>query len=211
MMKRGMLSLAVGVVWLWAGSAAAQRATETLYLNANILTVDDEGFTPNLGTIAQAMLVTNDRIVALGSEAAVRRRASSGARVIDLKGRTVLPGLVSVHEHPFDWTPVNPSIVTRLLTDDLVITRVIEGSPEEQLAAYPSALKEAVAKARPGQWIYFVFPFGKNYEHSSGGNGGFGQGTVSLFGQTGARTGPLITKAHLDAIAPNNPVLFRDT
>jgi predicted amidohydrolase YtcJ len=210
MLALAVLLLAVGVV-LSAGNAAAQRATETLYVNAKILTVDDEGFTSNIGTIAQAMLVTNDRIVALGSDAAVRRQAGSGARVIDLKGRTVLPGLISVHEHPFDWTPVNPYIITRLLTDDLVITRFIEGSPEEQLAAYPSALKEAVAKARPGQWIYFVFPFGKNYEHSTGGNGGFGQGTVSLFGQAGAKTGPLITKAQLDAIAPNNPVLFRDT
>ncbi|MBI4483499.1 MAG: amidohydrolase family protein [Acidobacteria bacterium] len=207
--KRAVFLALLGMGSL-CGPLQAQQDSETLYVNGKIVTLADKSFTSSLGTIAQAMLVRNDKIAAVGSDAAVRRQASPGARVVDLKGRAVLPGLISVHEHPFDWTPVNPYVIKKILTDDLVVTRVLEGSPEEQLKAYPATLQEALGKAKPGQWIYMVFTLGKNYEHSTGGNGGFGQASVSLFGQAGSATAPMITKAQLDTMAPNNPVMLRD-
>lgn len=61
--------------------------------NGKIVTVD-QGF-----RIAQAVAVKGDRIVGVGSDADVRKLASSDAKMIDLKGKTVLPGLMDSHVH----------------------------------------------------------------------------------------------------------------
>src|SRR6201999_4353806 len=47
---------------------------------------------------AEALSVTGGRIEAVGSDAEVRRRARH-AKVIDLHGRTVIPGIVDSHTH----------------------------------------------------------------------------------------------------------------
>jgi predicted amidohydrolase YtcJ len=48
---------------------------------------------------AEAVLAVGERIAYVGDEAEARRRAPEGARVIDLGGKTVLPGLTDSHAH----------------------------------------------------------------------------------------------------------------
>lgn len=48
---------------------------------------------------AEAVLAIGGRIAYVGDSAEVRRRAPAGARVIDLQGATVLPGLTDAHAH----------------------------------------------------------------------------------------------------------------
>ncbi|MBI2822607.1 MAG: amidohydrolase family protein [Acidobacteria bacterium] len=179
-------------------------APDLILVNAKIVTVDDAGFSDRLGTVAEAMAVKNGVIVRLGSSEAIRDMADPQARVYDLKGRTVLPGIVDVHEHPNDWDPVTPAIVKHALRDEVVVARFLEGKPEDQLKQFTSVLREAVSKAKPGQWIYIVFTFGKQYEYGTRGN--------SLFGPPGLdfTDGKLIPKALLNNLAPNNPVVVRD-
>ncbi len=76
---------------VWAAVAAAQPTT--VLLNGKILTVDSKFST------AQAIAVQGDRILAVGSTAQVRKVAGGDARVIDLGGRTVIPGLIDSHMH----------------------------------------------------------------------------------------------------------------
>src|SRR5580692_10003797 len=54
------------------------------------------------GQLAQAMLVRDGRIVAVGPADAVRAAASPGARVARLDGATVIPGLIDAHCHVCD-------------------------------------------------------------------------------------------------------------
>ena len=51
---------------------------------------------------AQAIAVRGDRILAVGTDAEIRRLAGPGTRVLDLGGRTVMPGLIDTHTHAFE-------------------------------------------------------------------------------------------------------------
>jgi hypothetical protein len=48
---------------------------------------------------ATAVAIAGDRIVAVGSDLEVRRQRDRRTRVIDLRGATVVPGLVDAHAH----------------------------------------------------------------------------------------------------------------
>lgn len=87
-----MLSLAgAALVWgVWAG----RSPPPVLFVGARLLTLEP---TPST---ADALLVVDGRIAALGTRAAllVDPRAE-GARVVDLAGRTLMPGFVDAHSH----------------------------------------------------------------------------------------------------------------
>lgn len=61
-----------------------------LITNANILTLDDGD------RIASSMLVDEGRIVAVGSQSS---DAASAAAIVDMKGKTIIPGLIDAHSH----------------------------------------------------------------------------------------------------------------
>ncbi|MBI2821691.1 MAG: amidohydrolase family protein [Acidobacteria bacterium] len=209
-----MIKHRVGIFLLIIGacllrSVLAQQGGDMILHNAKIVMVDDHGFSSRIGTVAQAMQVRDGKVVRLGSNEEIRASAGPGTQVIDLKGRTVLPGFILTHEHPWDWNPVEPPVVKGVLTDDIVVARFLEGSPEENLKAFPGVLAEAVSKAKPGQWIYIVLTYGKQYEYGPWGTGRFGRMGLDpkAFDPIGQKR---ITREQLDAAAPNNPGVVRD-
>jgi predicted amidohydrolase YtcJ len=66
---------------------------DLILTNGKIITVDDRF------TIAQAVAVKGDRIVAVGSSQQIAQLAGAGTRRIDLRGRAVVPGLIDNHMH----------------------------------------------------------------------------------------------------------------
>jgi hypothetical protein len=54
------------------------------------------------GTIAQALAVSNGRIVAVGSTDEMEPMAGPGTRLLQLNGETVLPGFIDSHIHAMD-------------------------------------------------------------------------------------------------------------
>jgi cytosine/adenosine deaminase-related metal-dependent hydrolase len=68
--------------------------THTLFVNGTILTVDPQS------SMAEAMVIADRTILAIGTEAEVRAAASPEATVIDLQGKTLMPGLIDAHMHP---------------------------------------------------------------------------------------------------------------
>ena len=127
----------VGVLFAITGAAivrAQQAAPDLILTNGKIITVDDRF------TIAQAVAVRGDRIVAVGTTQEIGRLAGASTRRIDLRGRSVVPGLIDNHAHIMEegalW-----QVELRL---DGVETR-------------KEALEMVRAKARtlaPGQWVF---------------------------------------------------------
>jgi predicted amidohydrolase YtcJ len=81
----------IGLILL-AAIAQAQNV-DTILVNGRILTVDAQSST------REALAIRDGRIAALGTSAQMRKLAGPQSRVIDLKGRTVIPGLIDSHLH----------------------------------------------------------------------------------------------------------------
>ncbi len=69
------------------------EAPETVYLNGRIVTLDAAE------SLAEALAVKDGKLVAVGSNGAVRALAGPGTEIVDLEGRTVIPGIVESHCH----------------------------------------------------------------------------------------------------------------
>ena len=109
--------------------AAMAQAPDILLVNGRIATVDVQS------SIREAMAIRGDRIVALGSNADIRRLAVPGSRVVDLQGRTVIPGLIDSHLHAIraalSFTTEVNWIGAPSLTDALArITRASKAMPK---------------------------------------------------------------------------------
>ncbi len=72
-------------------------APDTILVNGRIITVDPQD------TVAQALAIKGGKILAVGSDAAIKELSGDHTRVIDLKGRTATPGLIDSHSH-FSWS-----------------------------------------------------------------------------------------------------------
>ncbi len=73
--------------------AAQAPSADLVLINGKVVTADDRF------TIAEALAVRGERIVAVGSTEAMLRLAGPRARRMDVAGHTVIPGLIDNHMH----------------------------------------------------------------------------------------------------------------
>ena len=74
-------------------SAAAAVTADVVYSGGDILTVNEAAPT------AEALAVKDGKILAVGSKAEVLRRKGAMTRMVDLGGKTLIPGFVDAHSH----------------------------------------------------------------------------------------------------------------
>ena len=121
------LAISASVLLLQAADA------DLILHNGKIVTVD-RNF-----SIRQAVAIKDGKIVAAGtSEAILKSERGTETRVIDLKGRTVLPGLIDAHVHP--------------LGAGLSEFRA-PLPPLDSYAAVQSYIREQAKRTPKGQWI----------------------------------------------------------
>jgi len=109
----------------------AQTLADLILTNGKIVTVDDRF------AIAQALAVKDGRIVAAGAQSTVEAFKGPSTRVMDLQGRTVIPGLIDNHAHfmraaEFWHQEVRlDGITSRKLALDLIRNKVSDSKPGE--------------------------------------------------------------------------------
>ena len=74
-------------------SPASSQNADTILVNGKILTVDAKFSTH------EAIAIRDGKIKAVGGNSEIRKQAGPQTRVIDLQGRTVIPGLIDSHIH----------------------------------------------------------------------------------------------------------------
>jgi predicted amidohydrolase YtcJ len=93
-MKRFTATLGAIVLLAISGPAEGKKdMTDTILVKARIWTLDPAH------PWAEAVALRGDRILVVGAEADVRAAASPKAKVVELGGRLVLPGLIDSHTH----------------------------------------------------------------------------------------------------------------
>lgn len=88
-----VLGSCVGHESEFARSLAVRVPAEVVLTNGKILTVDKDF------SIQEAVAITAGRVVAVGSDGEIRLWTGPRTRVINLGGRTVIPGLIDSHIH----------------------------------------------------------------------------------------------------------------
>ena len=141
-------TVAAALLLLPLGSAAQQPADLILF-NGKVLTVD-RNF-----SVAQAVAITGQKISAVGSDEQVLARAGPDSQTIDLKGRTVTPGLVDTHRHIYTAAEDDyEDLFTRGQLHRYTVDWRGVKSKDDVLAQVKGIFEKEAFE--PGRWVYLT-------------------------------------------------------
>jgi predicted amidohydrolase YtcJ len=158
---------------LQAPARAASGPADLILTNGKIITVD------SAFTVVQAIAIAGDRVLAVGPDAAMAPLRSPATRIVDLKGKAVIPGVTDGHAH-MDREAL------RSVFPALGRVRSIRDIQDR--------IAELARAKQPGEWIV-TMPIGDPPYY-------FDVPEILV-----EKRWP--TRQELDAAAPNNPVFIR--
>lgn len=123
-------------------SGQQESAPDQIFYNGKIATVDSSN------RIQEAFAVKGDRFLAVGGNKEIQALKGPRTRLVDLRGRTVIPGLQDNHIHPYRY-------VTTIL-------RGVDLNGVRSLAELSDRIRQAAEKAKPGQTIYATGRWSEN-------------------------------------------------
>jgi predicted amidohydrolase YtcJ len=94
-MRRACMTLLLALVVAGCGDDRPSDPVDAVFVNGDVITMDAAE------TVAEAVAVREGRIDAVGSRQDIMRLAGPDTTVIDLDGRTLLPGFVDSHGHVY--------------------------------------------------------------------------------------------------------------
>ena len=140
-----LLHLSVGLAQQVPLLVARQGYADIILTNGKIVSMDDRSNVPNTpGNIAEAMAIKGKKIMALGSNAEMRRLAGAETRLVDLGNRTVIPGLVATHFHLYGNAARTYGPSQGLTDPSIKLTVVAETTAEGTAKKVRDALVNAI-------------------------------------------------------------------
>jgi len=128
-----MRALYLPAILLCLAAPAWAQAPDTVLLNGKVVTLDARS------TTQEAIAVRDGRIIAVGTTADIRKLAGPATRVIDARGRTVIPGLIDSHLHA----------IRAALSFSTEVNWIGARSLEEALGR----IRAASRTMKPGSWL----------------------------------------------------------
>ncbi|HLQ79045.1 MAG TPA: amidohydrolase [Terriglobia bacterium] len=126
-----ILSAAILLCLLTAPAWA--QTPDTILINGKVLTVDSRF------SVREALSIHDGKILALGTTADLRKSAGSRTQVIDLQGRTVIPGLIDSHLHA--------------IRAGLTYSSEVNWVGVSSLTEAMNRIRQAAATMKPAAWI----------------------------------------------------------
>jgi predicted amidohydrolase YtcJ len=149
-MRHSFTPTAVALAGLLFGllPVRADGPADRIYTGGNIVTMDDAKL------MVESIAVRSGRILAVGKTAEVMKHKGESTQVIDLKGKTLLPGFIDPHSHIIQ-------VAAKLATVNLSPPPI---GPIDSIAKLKEVLREHKKSKRlqPGQWI-----LGMGYDDTS--------------------------------------------
>lgn len=170
----GCIALVYGL--LTAGHATAATTADMVIRNGKVITVDSNF------SVKQAVAIKDGRILAVGTDKEIEPFVGAGTKVLDLKGKAMLPGIIDSHGHYVWNAATNPPLAINLRFPAV-----------KSIADAVALLAAEVKETKPNQWIW-----------------GFGWDSRYLKECVDDKSRQP-TKDDLDAVSPNNPVIFIDS
>lgn len=130
--RRLFCLVSLGLVACGSPENPAEPGAETVYVNAKIYTVDEAN------SWAEAMAVSDGKIVAVGNDASIRTHIGTDTVVVDLNGQMMMPGIHDTHIHPSD-AGVQKQLQCSFLSN--AIDTVLD------------ILKNCIAATPKGEWV----------------------------------------------------------
>jgi len=150
-------------------------AADLVIINGKIVTVDKKF------SIVQAVATKDGKIIAVGKNEDIKELAGKNTKVLDLKGKTVLPGINDSHIHAVAYWGTRPPLAVDI------------GFPTvRSISDIVKAVGEKVKTLQPGEWIQ---------------GWGWDEGYLQECLKDPARHP---TKWDLDPVSPDNPVCLND-
>ncbi|CAA0120043.1 N-substituted formamide deformylase [Halioglobus japonicus] len=115
--------------------ACSSQGPDMIFFGGPVLTVNSQN------EVASALAIENGLIVAVGSDSDILALQADHTEVIDLQGKTLMPGFIGAHEHP-------------TLTAVFAGATDLSGFTHKNNRQVWEALRTAVATADAGDWIY---------------------------------------------------------
>ena len=133
-----LLALVLGVgVLMKIALRTPPAPAHQVFINGSVFTMDNDN------TVVEALSIRGELIEAVDSTDAIMALVDDDTEVIDLQGRTVLPGFIDAHGH-------FPGSGLRVVAADLNSPPI--GS-HKTMAEVMTALKGQAEKAAPGEWV----------------------------------------------------------
>jgi predicted amidohydrolase YtcJ len=194
---RSLIVFVLAAMPVWAAQSVPTEVIsypDTIVHNGKVYTMDDKSNTANTGSVVEALAIRDGKILLSGTNKQILSLRGPQTKVIDAKGRTVVPGIIDTHSHLFDYAMDSlgdASPRTRVKAEqndtwDSIKQRTLE------------AVRREAAKRKPGEWIALDLP-----------RQAIGKDGKPMDAVQAAMRSQVVTRVELDKAAPNNPVYLR--
>jgi predicted amidohydrolase YtcJ len=136
---KGISWLVVAALLSFPSCRSARKdalSADLVLINGKIITVDEND------SIAEAVAVKGQRIIAVGTTARLKKLTGRGTQIVDLKGLTVTPGLIDAHCH--------------FASGGIGILYILDvGFPAvRKMADVVAKVKAKIEASKPGEWVF---------------------------------------------------------
>ncbi|MHA1950423.1 MAG: amidohydrolase [Candidatus Thorarchaeota archaeon] len=105
--------------------------------NAKVITMDSEG------KITEALAVKHNRIIAVGTKSELEEFVGPETEILDVEGKTVIPGLIDSHAHFMSMGPA-----------PMIFVDLSEEAGVRSIADIQERLKERASQTPKGEWVF---------------------------------------------------------
>ncbi len=107
---------------------------DMVLINGKVITVDEDD------SIVEALAICDNKIVAVGTTEDIKQLAGPETKVIDLEGKTVMPGIIDSHTHP-------SNISFKFMEVDC------RAPPIKSISEILELVKAKAEELGPGKWV----------------------------------------------------------